>query len=304
MVKQRTISQSVTTTGIGLHSGERVTLTLHPAGVDHGLVFRRTDVASPDIKITAEAVKSTQLATTIASDEDLSVTISTVEHLMAALSAFGIDNLIVEVSAPEIPIMDGSSMPFIYLLQEAGVREQNSEKRFIRVKRAVEYRDGDKVARLEPYDGFALDFTIDFDHPVLSKTAPRHQCEFSTQYFINEISRARTFGFMRDLEKMRSLNLALGGSMDNAIVVDDYRILNEDGLRYEDEFVRHKVLDAVGDLYQLGYPLLAKFVGYKAGHMMNNMLIRELMKDESAYEFVTFGEKADAPVELLLPAWN
>ncbi len=304
MVKQRTIRESVQTTGVGLHSGEKVFLALHPAAKDHGIVFRRTDCPSPEIKISADAVKSTQLATTIASDENLEVTISTVEHLMAALCALGIDNILIEVSAQEIPIMDGSSMPFIYLLKQAGIQEQEAAKRFIRVKKAVEYRDGDKVARLEPYDGFYLDFTIDFDHPVLKRTAPRHQCEFSSQYFIDEISRARTFGFMRDLEKMRELNLALGGSMENAIVVDDYRILNPDGLRYEDEFVRHKVLDAVGDLYQLGYPLLGKFVGYKAGHMMNNMLIRELMNDASAYEFVAFDEQEQAPVEYLLPAFG
>ncbi len=304
MLKQRTIKSLIKTTGIGLHSGKKVYLTLRPAGINQGIIFRRTDVVSPDIKVSAEAVVSTQLATTIASSEDPTVTISTVEHLMSALCGLGIDNIIVEVSAPEIPIMDGSAAPFVYLIQSAGIREQNEAKRFIKVKKPVVYRDGDKEAKLLPYDGFKLDFTINFDHPVLEKTTPRHVCDFSSKHFIDEISRARTFGFMRDLETMRELNLALGGSMDNAIVVDDFRILNPDGLRYKDEFVRHKVLDAVGDLFMLGHPIMGEFVGYKAGHMMNNMLIRELMKDSTAYEYVTFEDKLESPVTYLAPAWH
>ncbi len=304
MLKQRTIKSLVQTTGIGLHSGKKVYLTLRPAGIDTGIVFRRTDVPSPDIKIQADSVVSTQLATMIASPEAPEVTISTIEHLMSALCGLGIDNIIVEVSAPEIPIMDGSSAPFVYLIQSAGVQEQNAAKKFIKIKKPVTYKHEDKIAKLLPYNGFRLDFTIKFDHAVLDKTNPQHRCEFSSQYYIEEIARARTFGFMKDLELMRELNLALGGSMDNAIVVDDYRILNSDGLRYEDEFVRHKVLDAVGDLYVLGHPIIGEFVGYKAGHMMNNMLIRELVKDPSAYELVTYEEAETSPVTFTVPAWN
>ena len=248
MLKQRTIKSLVQTTGVGLHSGKKVYLTLRPAGIDAGIVFRRSDIPSPDIKIQADSVISTQLATMIASPEAPEVTISTIEHLMSALCGLGIDNVIVEVSAPEIPIMDGSSAPFVYLIQSAGIQEQNAAKKFIKIKKPVTYKHEDKIAKLLPYNGFRLDFTIKFDHAVLDKTNPQHRCEFSSQYYIEEIARARTFGFMKDLEVMRELNLALGGSMDNAIVVDDFRILNSDGLRYEDEFVRHKVLDAVGDL--------------------------------------------------------
>lgn len=304
MLKQRTIKSLVQTTGVGLHSGKKVYLTLRPAGIDAGIVFRRSDILSPDIKIQADSVISTQLATMIASPEAPEVTISTIEHLMSALCGLGIDNVIVEVSAPEIPIMDGSSAPFVYLIQSAGIQEQNAAKKFIKIKKPVTYKHEDKIAKLLPYNGFRLDFTIKFDHAVLDKTNPQHRCEFSSQYYIEEIARARTFGFMKDLEVMRELNLALGGSMDNAIVVDDFRILNSDGLRYEDEFVRHKVLDAVGDLYVLGHPIIGEFVGYKAGHMMNNMLIRELMKDPSAYEIVTYEEAETSPVMFTVPAWN
>lgn len=304
MLKQRTIKSLVQTTGVGLHSGKKVYLTLRPAGIDAGIVFRRSDIPSPDIKIQADSVISTQLATMIASPEAPEVTISTIEHLMSALCGLGIDNVIVEVSAPEIPIMDGSSAPFVYLIQSAGIQEQNAAKKFIKIKKPVTYKHEDKIAKLLPYNGFRLDFTIKFDHAVLDKTNPQHRCEFSSQYYIEEIARARTFGFMKDLEVMRELNLALGGSMDNAIVVDDFRILNSDGLRYEDEFVRHKVLDAVGDLYVLGHPIIGEFVGYKAGHMMNNMLIRELMKDPSAYEIVTYEEAETSPVIFTVPAWN
>lgn len=304
MLKQRTIKSLVQTTGVGLHSGKKVYLTLRPAGIDTGIVFRRTDVPSPDIKIQADSVVSTQLATMIASPEAPEVTISTIEHLMSALCGLGIDNIIVEVSAPEIPIMDGSSAPFVYLIQSAGIQEQNAAKKFIKIKKPVTYKHDDKIAKLLPYNGFRLDFTIKFDHAVLDKTNPQHRCEFSSQYYIEEIARARTFGFMKDLELMREMNLALGGSMDNAIVVDDYRVLNSDGLRYEDEFVRHKVLDAVGDLYVLGHPIIGEFVGYKAGHMMNNMLIRELVKDPTAYELVTYEEAETSPVTFTVPAWN
>lgn len=302
MLTQRTIKNTIQTTGIGLHSGEKVFLTFHPASDNHGVVFKRSDVPdAPAIKVHAETVVSTQLATTIAHSSMPKASISTVEHLMSALCGLGIDNIFIEVSAPEIPIMDGSAAPFIYLIQKAGIVEQEAPKKFIKIKKAVDYREGDKIARLEPYDGFKLDFTIDFNHPVIEQTNQKHVCEFTSQYFIEAISRARTFGFMRDLEMMREKNLALGGSMDNAIVVDDYRILNNDGLRYDDEFVRHKVLDAVGDLYMLGHPIMGKFTGYKAGHGMNNLLIRELMKSKSNFEFVTFEDATQAPIRYLTP---
>ena len=292
MIKQRTLKEKITTVGIGLHSGKKVSLSLSPMPIDYGIKFKRSDIAgSTAFTVSAEGVIDTMLATKIASSPDSVETVSTVEHLMAALAAFGVDNVLIEVSAPEIPIMDGSSAPFVYLLQSAGVVDQDAPKKFIKIKKSVVVKEDDKIAKLEPYNGFALDFTINFDHPVLSRTADHVDCDFSTKVFIEEFSRARTFGFMRDFEKMREFNLGLGGSLENAIVVDDYRILNEGGLRYPDEFVRHKLLDAVGDLYQLGFPIIGKFVGYKAGHRLNNLLIRELMKRPDAYEWVTCEEE-------------
>lgn len=292
MIKQRTLKQKISTVGIGLHSGKKVSLTLTPMPVDFGIQFKRSDIEnSTAFTVSAEGVIDTMLATKIASNPESKETVSTVEHLMAALAAFGVDNVLIEVSAAEVPIMDGSSAPFVYLLQSAGVVDQDAPKRFIKIKKTVSVKEDDKVAKLEPYNGFALDFTIKFDHPVLNRTGDHIDCDFSAKVFIEEFSRARTFGFMRDFERMRELNLGLGGSLDNAIVVDDYRILNEGGLRYPDEFVRHKLLDAVGDLYQLGFPILGKFVGYKAGHRLNNLLIRELMNRPDAYEWVTCEEE-------------
>ncbi len=301
MIKQSTLKTAVRTTGIGLHNGRKVYLSLHPAPIDHGIQFIRTDLphAAP-IKVGLDEVKNTQLATTVANSQ---ASISTVEHLMSALAGLGVDNVRIEVSAAEIPIMDGSAAPFVFLLQSAGLVEQQAFKKFIKIKSPMEVRDGDKWARFEPYSGYLLDFTIAFDHPVLRRTNPHYQFDFSAKRYIEEISRARTFGFMRDLDYMRENNLALGGSLDNAIVIDDYRILNEDGLRYQDEFVRHKILDAIGDLYQLGYPIIGKFVGYKAGHALNNQLIRQLIASPTAYEMVVYEHLSqNSPISYEMPA--
>lgn len=294
MVQQRTIQNVTRATGVGLHSGEKVYMTLRPAPADTGIVFRRIDVEPPvAIPATATLVTETTLCTGLATG---GANVQTVEHLMSALAGLGIDNIMVELSAAEVPIMDGSSGPFVFLLQSAGIVEQGAPKRFLRVTRPVEVRDGDKIARFEPFDGYRLGFTIDFNHPAIPTTRSRAVVEFSTENYIREVSRARTFGFMRDLEYMRDRNLGLGGSMDNAIVLDDFRVLNEDGLRYADEFVRHKILDAVGDLYLAGRPIIGAFEGYKSGHALNNMLVRALLADETAWEEVTFPEAVEGPV--------
>ena len=288
MVNQRTLKNTIKATGVGLHSGQKVYLTLKPAPVDTGLVFVRTDLTTPvEIKAHALNVGDTTLSTTLVNGE---ASIDTVEHLLSACAGLGIDNAYIEVSAPEVPIMDGSAGPFVFLLQSAGIVEQEKPKRFIRILRDVMVQDGDKIAKFEPYDGFKIHFTIDFDHPVFRNRVQETEFEFSTSSFVKEVSRARTFGFMRDFEYLRANNLALGASVNNAIAVDDYRILNEDGLRYEDEFVKHKVLDAVGDLYLLGHSLIGRFTGYKSGHGLNNLLLRELLKHEDAWEYATFDE--------------
>lgn len=294
MVQQRTIKNVIRATGVGLHSGEKVYLTLRPAAIDNGIVFRRVDL-DPVVEIPADAelVSETTLCTGLAR---AGAKVQTVEHLMSALAGLGIDNLHVDLSAAEVPIMDGSAGPFVFLLQSAGIVEQAAPKRFIRIKRAVEVREGDKIARFEPYDGYRLGFTIEFNHPMIPTSQSRAEVEFSTANYIQEVSRARTFGFMRDLEYMRERNLGLGGSMDNAIVLDEFRVLNDDGLRYADEFVRHKILDAVGDLYLAGRPIIGAFEGFKSGHALNNKLVRALMAERSAWEEVTFPEPAAAPV--------
>lgn len=296
MVKQRTLKNTIRATGVGLHSGKKVYLTLKPAPVDTGIVFCRTDL-DPVVEIPAHAlnVGDTTLSTTLVQGD---VSIDTVEHLLSACAGLGVDNAYIEVSAAEVPIMDGSAGPFVFLLQSAGIEEQSKAKRFIRIKKPVSIIDGDKEARFEPYDGFAVRFTIDFDHPVFRDRAQTAELDFSTTAFVKEISRARTFGFMRDFEYLRANNLALGASVNNAIAVDDYKILNEDGLRYEDEFVKHKVLDAIGDLYLLGHSLIGRFTGVKSGHGLNNLLLRELLKQEDAWEFVTFeeGEAESVPI--------
>lgn len=294
MVQQRTIKNVIRATGVGLHSGEKVYLTLRPAAVDAGIVFRRVDL-DPVVEIPADAglVSETTLCTGLART---GAKVQTVEHLMSALAGLGIDNLHVDLSAAEVPIMDGSSGPFVFLLQSAGIVEQAAPKHFIRIKRPVEVRDGDKIARFEPYDGFRLGFTVEFDHPAIPASQSRAEVEFSTENYVQEVSRARTFGFMRDLEYMRERNLGLGGSMDNAIVLDEFRVLNDDGLRYADEFVRHKILDAVGDLYLAGRPIIGAFEGFKSGHALNNKLVRALLAERSAWEEVSFDEPAAAPV--------
>ncbi|QSX73560.1 UDP-3-O-acyl-N-acetylglucosamine deacetylase [Lysobacter arenosi] len=302
MLRQRTLKNVIRATGVGLHSGEKVFLTLRPAPVDTGIVFRRVDL-DPVVEVpaSAELVTETTLCTGLSCGP---AKIQTVEHLLSALAGLGIDNIYVELSAAEVPIMDGSSGPFVFLLQSAGIAEQEAPKRFIRIKRAVEVRDGDKVARFEPYDGFRLDFTVQFDHPAIPASQSRAVVEFSTANYIQEVSRARTFGFMRDLEYMRERNLGLGGSMDNAIVLDEFRVLNDDGLRYADEFVRHKILDAVGDLYLAGHPVIGTYVGFKSGHALNNKLVRALLAERSAWDEVTFSETdaTPAPVAYGVPA--
>ena len=303
MIKQRTLRNEIRATGVGLHTGKKVYLALKPAPADSGIIFCRTDLEPPvEIKARATSVGDTRLSTALFNGD---VRISTVEHLMAALAGLGIDNAYIEVSAPEVPIMDGSAGPFVFLIQSAGIVEQDAPKKFIRILREVSLRDGDKVASFLPFDGFKVNFTIDFDHPVFKGRKVDAEIDFSSASFIKEVSRARTFGFMHELEYLRSQGLVQGGSFDNAIVVDEYRILNEDGLRYDDEFVKHKILDAIGDLHIAGKPLLASYVAFKSGHALNNQLLRKLLADESAYDVVTFERENDAPRGFaeLAPAW-
>jgi UDP-3-O-[3-hydroxymyristoyl] N-acetylglucosamine deacetylase len=300
MIKQRTLKNVVRATGVGLHSGDKVYMTLRPAAVDTGIVFRRVDFAEPvEIKATAHNVGDTLLSTTLVQGD---VRVSTVEHLLSALAGLGIDNCYIDLSAAEVPIMDGSAGPFVFLLQSAGIEEQGAAKRFVRIKKTITLKDGDRWARFEPFDGFKVGFSIDFNHPAFTKAGSRAEIDFSTTSFVKEVSRARTFGFMKDIEMLRERNLALGGSMDNAIVLDDYRVLNEDGLRYEDEFVKHKILDAIGDLYLLGHSLIGAYYGYKSGHQLNNQVLRALMADTSAWEEVTFQDPASAPISYSHPA--
>jgi UDP-3-O-[3-hydroxymyristoyl] N-acetylglucosamine deacetylase len=299
MIRQRTLKNVIRATGVGLHTGEKVYLTLRPAAVNTGIVFRRVDLTSPvDIRAHPDNVGDTRLSTTLVQN---GAKISTVEHLLSAFAGLGIDNAYVDVSAPEVPIMDGSAGPFVFLIQSAGVEEQNAAKKFIRIKKTITVKDGDKRAMFQPFDGFKVEFSIDFDHPVFAERAQAASVDFSSTSFVKEVSRARTFGFIRDIEMLRQANLALGGSMDNAVVVDDYRILNEDGLRYEDEFVKHKILDAIGDLYLLGHSLIGSFVGHKSGHALNNKLLRTLLADQSAWEEVTFDEKDQVPISYMKP---
>jgi len=300
MIRQRTLNNTIRATGVGLHSGEKVYLTLKPAPVDSGIIFRRVDL-DPIVDIPAKALQvgETTLSTTLVSGN---AKVDTVEHLLSAMAGLGIDNAIVELSAQEVPIMDGSSGPFVFLLQSAGIAEQEAPKKFIRIKKKVEVREGDKIASFLPYEGFKVTFEIDFDHPVFRQSVQKASLDFSSTSYVKEVSRARTFGFTKDLEYMRSKNLALGGSVKNAIVVDDYRVLNEDGLRYDDEFVKHKILDAVGDLYLLGHSLIGEFVGHKSGHGLNNRLLRELLQQQDAWEFVEYTETETSPITYMRPA--
>lgn len=299
MIRQRTLKNVIRATGVGLHTGEKVYLTVRPAPANAGIVFRRVDL-DPVVEIPAGADKvgETTLSTTLVQD---GVKVGTVEHLLSAMAGLGIDNAYVELSAPEVPIMDGSAGPFVFLLQSAGIKEQDAAKKFIRIKKEVTVREDDKVATFKPFDGFKVTFSIEFDHPVFEERNQVASIDFSSTSFVKEVARARTFGFMRDIEFLRSQNLALGGSVDNAIVVDEYRILNEDGLRYDDEFVKHKMLDAIGDLYQLGHSLIGEFVGHKSGHALNNALLRELLRQEDAWELVTFEDAENAPISYVKP---
>jgi UDP-3-O-[3-hydroxymyristoyl] N-acetylglucosamine deacetylase len=294
MLGQRTLRNSIRATGVGLHTGKKVMMTLKPAPPDTGICFRRVDLPQPvDIPARAQNVGDTTLGTTLVHGD---ARISTVEHLLSAFAGLGIDNACVEVTAPEVPIMDGSAGPFVFLLQSAGIEEQDVFKRFIRVKKSVLVEDGDKWARFDPFEGFKVNFEIEFDHPIFKRRLQRATMDFSTTSFLKEISRARTFGFMRDLETLRAHNLALGGTLDNAIVLDDVGVMNEDGLRYEDEFVKHKILDAIGDLYLLGHSLIGEFSGHKSGHGLNNRLLRALLADREAWEEVVFEDAAQAPI--------
>ncbi|KAA6131122.1 UDP-3-O-acyl-N-acetylglucosamine deacetylase [Cupriavidus sp. H18C1] len=297
MLKQRTIKSLVKTVGIGLHSGRKVTLTLRPAPTDTGIVFTRVDLPEPvEIPVKASAIGDTRLASVLQKN---GARVSTIEHLMSACAGLGIDNLFVDVDAEEIPIMDGSAASFVFLLQSAGIEEQPAAKRFIRVKKAVEVREGDKLARLEPYFGFKLSFTIDFRHPAVDKTGQTFEIDFGDTSYVREIARARTFGFAHEVEALREMGLARGGSLDNAIVLDEHRMLNNEELRYGDEFVRHKILDAIGDLYVVGHPLIGAYVANKSGHGLNNQLLRALLADEQAYEIVSFERQEEAPAAFL-----
>ena len=299
MIKQRTLKNVIRATGVGLHTGKKVYLTLRPAPTNNGIIFRRVD-RDPAVNIPArpEFVGDTKLSTTLMRD---GLRISTVEHLLSAMAGFGIDNAFVDVSADEVPIMDGSAGPFVFLIQSAGVAEQNAPKKFLRIKRKIRVESGDKWASFEPFAGFKVGFTSQFDHPVFDERTCNAIIDFSTTSFVKEVSRARTFGFMRDVELLRQNNLALGGSLDNAVVVDDYRVLNEDGLRYEDECVKHKVLDAIGDLYLLGHSLIGSFTGYKSGHELNNKLLRELLVAEDAWELIGFEDEDELPISFMQP---
>jgi UDP-3-O-[3-hydroxymyristoyl] N-acetylglucosamine deacetylase len=298
MIRQRTLKQAIRATGIGLHSGRKVYMSLLPAGPDTGIVFRRTDL-NPVVEIAAQADlvgEAVMCSTLVAGD----VKIATIEHLMSALAGLGIDNCVVELSSPEVPIMDGSAGPFVFLIQSAGIHEQDAPKKFIRIKQPVQVQDGDKFARFEPHEGYRLNFSIDFKHPVFKSSGQSAVVDFSTTTYVKEVSRARTFGFMRELDQLRANNLGLGASLDNVVALDEYRVINHDGLRYEDEFVRHKILDAVGDLYLLGHSVIGAYSAYKSGHALNNKLVRAVLADESAWELAIFDEELQkAPISFV-----
>ena len=296
MLRQRTLKSAIKATGVGLHSGKKVTMTLRPAAPNTGVVFRRIDLPQPvDIPADALAVTDPRLCSLIEKD---GVKVGTVEHIMSALAGLGIDNVYIDLDAPEVPIMDGSASPFVFLLQSAGIEEQRAPKRFMRIKKPVEVRDGDKWARFDPYDGFKLTFSIVFNHPVFEKSSQQVTVDFAETSYIKEVARARTFGFAQDVEMLRNHGLALGGSLDNAIVLDEYRVLNSDGLRYADEFVKHKVLDAIGDLYLVGHPIIGAFTAHKSGHGLNNQLLRATLAQADAWEIVSFDKAEEAPPAL------
>lgn len=311
MLAQRTLKSITRAVGVGVHGGQRVELTLRPAAADTGIMFRRVDLPSPvDIPVTVTAVCDTRMATTISPQGDPGAPkVNTIEHLLSACAGLGLDNLVVDITNEEVPILDGSAASFVFLLQSAGIEVQKAPKRFLRIKRPVEVREGEgptlKWARLEPYDGYKLTFEIEFKHPAVDQTGQQFTFDMGSGQYKRDIARARTFGFTKDVEMMRSRGLGLGGSMDNVIVVDDYRVLNSEGLRYDDEFVKHKILDAIGDMHVLGHPLIAAYTGYKSGHALNNKLLRAVLADASAYEIVTFEDERQAPAGLaeLAPAW-
>ncbi len=293
MLKQRTLSSSITATGVGLHTGKKINLRINPGQPDRCIVFIRTDMTSEPITASLKNVHDTRLSTTISNG---SASVSTVEHLLSALAGLGIDNATIELDGPEVPIMDGSSRPFVFLIQSAGIKEQNHPKKFIKITKDIEVKQNDKWAKIEPFDGFKVAFTIDFDHPSFPKETQNSTIDFSTISYLSQVSRARTFGFAKDIENLRKNNLALGGSVNNAIVIDDYKIINEDGLRYKDEFVKHKILDAIGDLYLLGHSLIGSFSAFKSGHHLNNLLLRELINNENAWEQVIIEDEDKAPI--------
>jgi UDP-3-O-[3-hydroxymyristoyl] N-acetylglucosamine deacetylase len=300
MIRQRTLKNTIRATGVGLHTGDKIYLTLHPAPVDTGIVFRRTDLPEPvDVKACPQNVSETRLSTTIEKD---GVRISTIEHLMSAFAGLGIDNALVELTAAEVPIMDGSAGPFVFLLQSAGIEEQAAPKRFLRIKHRIAVEEDNKWAVFEPFDGFKVSFTIDFDHPLFQSAQQTATLDLSTTSFVKEISRARTFGFISDVEALQKAGFARGGGFDNAVVLDDFRVLNEDGLRYDDEFVKHKILDAIGDLYLLGYPLIGAFSAYRSGHYMNNRLLRALVENPDAWTLESFEAGEEAPIAFVAGA--
>ena len=293
MLRQRTLSSKIKASGIGLHTGQKIALTLHPAPINSGIVFQRIDVKSSPIKASLENVYDTRLSTSL-SNEDTKI--STVEHLLSALAGIGIDNAIVELDGPEVPIMDGSARPFVFMIQSAGIQEQSDSKKFIKIKKTIKVKQDEKWAKIEPFDGFKVSFTIDFDHPAFSETSQSSEIDFSSVSYLSQVSRARTFGFAKDIELLRKNNLALGGSVNNAIVIDDYKVVNEEGVRFQDEFVKHKILDAIGDLYLLGHGLMGSFSAFKSGHHLNNLLLRELINNVDAWEEVTIDTDENSPI--------
>ena len=293
MLKQRTLSSKIKASGVGLHTGKKITLTLNPARVNTGIIFVRTDLKSDPIQASLENVHDTRLSTTLSNN---TAKISTVEHLLSALAGLGIDNALVELDGPEVPIMDGSARPFVFMIQSAGIQEQNDPKKFIKIKKTIEVRQDEKWAKIEPFDGFKVAFTIDFNHPAFNESSQSSEIDFSSVSYLSQVSRARTFGFAKDIELLRKNNLALGGSVNNAIVIDDYKVINEEGVRFEDEFVKHKILDAIGDLYLLGHGLIGSFSAYKSGHHLNNLLLRELVNNEDAWEETTIEDNEKAPI--------
>ncbi|MBS83351.1 MAG: UDP-3-O-[3-hydroxymyristoyl] N-acetylglucosamine deacetylase [Gammaproteobacteria bacterium] len=293
MIKQRTLSNTIRATGIGLHTGQEINLILKPGEINSGIVFKRIDISNDPISATLNNVHDTRLSTSISKGNSK---ISTVEHLLSAMAGLGIDNAIVELDGPEVPILDGSSRPFVFLIQSAGITEQSKPKKFIKIKKTIEVKEDSKWAKIEPFDGFKVAFTIDFKHPTFSEQTQSAEIDFSTVSYLSQVSRARTFGFAKDIEKLRKNNLALGGSVKNAIVIDDYRVINEEGLRFEDEFVKHKILDAIGDLYLLGHGIIGSFSAYKSGHHLNNLLLRELINNSEAWEEVIIEDDSRAPI--------